>query len=456
MLNISDNPIPTADFQKYPVFQQCSQHKGQKLIYWLAAFLALFIIFLFLPWTQNVRAKGKMTTLSPDHRPQSIFSTISGRIERWYIREGDFVRKGDTVAFISEVKSEYFDPQLLARTQSQVDAKSSAAASYQEKADALSQQVAALNQARNFKLEQTKNKIKQLSAKIVADSMDYAASRVDNEIAIFQLQRTDTLYQKGIKSLTDVEEKRRKVQETQAKMIGYENKVLVAQNELIISQIDLNGIVSEYADKIAKSNSDRFSTVSDLYEAQGSVAKLQSQYANYDARAEFYHIVAPQDCYISKIYKQGLGEIIKENEELVAIMPADFKDIAVEMYIRPMDFPLIKKNQRVMFIFDGFPAFVFSGWENQSVGTFRGLISAVDNMASPNGMYRILISPDPNSKKWPEALRVGSAAEGIIMLNDVSIWYEIWRQLNGFPPDFYSEPTLENVKLKPAANSLKK
>jgi len=456
MLNISENKIPTADFQKYAVFQECDKNKGQKIIYWLTAFLFLFIIFLFLPWTQNVRAKGKLTTLSPDHRPQSIFATIGGRIERWYVREGDFVAKGDTVAFISEVKADYFDPLLLERTQSQVDAKSSAVTSYQEKANALSQQAAALNQARNFKLEQTKNKIKQLYAKIIADSMDFEASKVDYSIATYQFQRTDTLYQKGIKSLTDLEEKRRKVQETQAKMIGYENKLLVAKNELINSQIDLNGIVSEYADKIAKSNSDRFSTVSDLYEAQGSVAKLQSQYANYNARAGFYYIVAPQDCYVSKIYKQGLGEIVKENEELIAIMPADFKDIAVEMYIKPMDFPLIKKNQRVVFIFDGFPAFVFSGWENQSVGTFKGKISAVDNMASPNGMYRILISPDTTTKKWPEALRVGSAAEGIIMLNDVPIWYEVWRQLNGFPPDFYNEPTLENLKLKPAANSLKK
>jgi hypothetical protein len=32
---------------------------------------------------------------------------------------------------------------------------------------------------------------------------------------------------------------------------------------------------------------------------------------------------------------------------------------------------------------------------------------------------------------------VGSGASGIALLNDVPIWYELWRQLNGFPPDYY-------------------
>jgi membrane fusion protein, adhesin transport system len=456
MLNISNNPIPTDALNHYPLFQQCAAQKKHGIIYWLFAFFVLFVIILFLPWTQNVRAKGKLTTLSPDHRPQSICSTLSGRIEKWYVREGDFIQKGDTVAFISEVKSEYFDPQLVSRTGEQVAAKSSAALSYQDKANALTQQATALTESRELKISQTRNKIKQNQLKIISDSTDYIASQLDYNIAEFQYRRTDTLYQKGIKSLTDLEEKRRKQQETQAKMVGYQNKLLVTRNELINAQIELNAIVADYADKIAKSNSDRFTTISDLYEAEGAVAKLKSQYTNYGIRAGFYYIVAPQDCFISKIYKQGLGEIIKEGEELISIMPSDFKDIAVEMYIKPMDFPLIAKEQRVMFIFDGFPAFVFSGWENQSVGTFKGRITAVDNMASPNGLYRVLISPDSSYKKWPEALRVGSAAEGIIMLNDVSIWYEVWRQLNGFPPDFYDEPSLNSLKLKPAANSLKK
>lgn len=458
MLNISDNPISTKHFEGYASYQHCSQYTSRRMARWLIGFFLLFIFSMFLPWTQNVRAKGKLTTLSPDHRPQSIYSTISGRIEKWYIREGQLVKKGDTIAFLSEVKADYFDPQLLARTQQQVDAKKSSIVSYEGKAEALGSQISALNQARELKVSQAQNKIRQCQFKILSDSTDLEAIKIDNQIAEAQYRRTDTLYQKSIKSLSDLEEKRRKLQETQAKKISAENKLASTRAELLNALIDLNGIAADYADKIAKAESDRFSTLSSQFDAEGSAAKLESQYSSYDARAKFYYVLAPQDCYINKVLKKGLGEVVKENEELVSIMPADFGDIAVEMYIRPMDYPLIELQQRVRFIFDGWPAFVFSGWEGQSFGTFGGRITAIDNMASENGLYRILVSPNEADKTWPTALRVGSAAEGIIMLNDVPMWYELWRQLNGFPPDFYEEAKLEDdrLKLKAPANTLKK
>jgi multidrug efflux pump subunit AcrA (membrane-fusion protein) len=63
-----------------------------------------------------------VTTIKPNH-PQSIQSVISGRIEKWYVQEGDFV-KGDTILFISEIKEDYMDPNLVQNTKNQLDAKS--------------------------------------------------------------------------------------------------------------------------------------------------------------------------------------------------------------------------------------------------------------------------------------------------------------------------------------------
>lgn len=456
MLNISDNPIPSQQYTSYSTYRQVSQHTGRKLARWLLVFFILFIIILMLPWTQNVRSKGKLTTLDPANRPQSIYATIGGRIEQWYVREGDLVKRGDTIAHLTEVKVDYFDPQLIDRTQQQVDAKQAAVQSYDGKASALQQQVAALIQSRDFKISQTQNKIQQYRLKIASDSADWIAAKLDAEIAEYQYKRTDSLYKKGIKSLTDLEEKRRKMQETQAKRFGYENKVATSRAELTNAQIELNSIATDYADKIAKSTSDRYSTLSDKYDAESTVAKLQSQYNSYNVRAQYYYIVAPQDGYITKILKKGLGEIVKENEELLTIVP-DAKDLAVEMYIKPMDYPLLQKGQKVRFIFDGWPAFVFSGWEGMSFGTFGGVVTSIDNMTSDNGMYRIFVAPDTSAgKMWPPALRVGSAADGMIMLNDVPLWYELWRQLNGFPADFYDEASFEKVKLKAPANQFKK
>ena len=177
-----------------------------------------------------------------------------------------------------------------------------------------------------------------------------------------------------------------------------------------------------------------------MYTTEGEVTKLQNDFANYSVRSGFYYITAPQRAYITKAVRQGLGETVKEGEPLVTLMPARF-DLAVELYVRPMDMPLIRTGNKVRFMFDGWPSIVFSGWPNTSYGTFGGRVVAIDNFISPNGKYRLLVGPDTADTAWPEALRVGSGAIGFALLQDVPIWYELWRQLNGFPPDLYMDPS---------------
>ena len=120
----------------------------------------------------------------------------------------------------------------------------------------------------------------------------------------------------------------------------------------------------------------------------------------------------------------------------MSIVP-NISELAVEMYVRPIDLPLLEKGAPVRFIFDGWPSLVFSGWPNVSVGTYAGRVFAIDNVTSTNGKYRILVAPDPKEEEWPKELRMGSGAQAIALLKDVPIWYEFWRQLNGFPPEFY-------------------
>lgn len=121
---------------------------------------------------------------------------------------------------------------------------------------------------------------------------------------------------------------------------------------------------------------------------------------------------------------------------IVEIVPKNTQ-YAVELYIEPMDLPLISKGQKVRFIFDGFPAIVFSGWPNSSYGTFGGVITVIENGISENGKFRVLVSEDPTQKHWPKQLRFGGGANGIALLKDVSIGYELWRNINGFPPEYY-------------------
>ena len=438
MLNLSKNRIEgrvnIGSFRSFSMLKNYQSHKIFTNL--LIISFWLFVVILFLPWTQNIQSRGFLTTLHPDQRPQTINSIIAGRIENWRVREGSYVNKGDTILFLSEIKDEYFDPQLLSRTEEQIKSKEMAVNSYMEKVKSLDNQIDALFSTKKLKIEQALNYVLQAELKIQSDSMDYQAAQTNLQIAIQQLERMEQLYKDGLKSLTDLEARRLKVQEAQSKKISAENKLLSSRNELINAKVELSSIENQYRDKLSKAESEKFTALSNMYDAEAVVSKMQNQYMNYSLRTGFYYITAPQNGYITKTIRSGIGETVKEGEELVSIMPEKY-DLAVAMYIKAMDLPLVEIGQPVRFMFDGWPSVVFSGWPNVSYGTFGGKEVAIDNFISENGNYRILVAPDPDDVSWPTALRVGSGAQGIALLKDVPIWYELWRNLNGFPPDYY-------------------
>ena len=458
MLNISENSINSyISLSDYKSFGLLRKSKIRRLSLFL--FFGLFIgviVSMFLPWTQNIQAKGYVTTLLPEQRPQAIQSVISGRLENWFVREGDFVNQGDTIVHLSEIKSEYFDPDLIARTNEQVSAKKQSISSYDAKVKALENQYKALEQSLSLKMEQTRNKIIQDRNKINTDSIDLVAYKMNLEIAENQKSRTQQLFDKGLKSLSELQEKELKLQQTIAKVTVQENKLLNQKNKLANSIIELDAIENEYADKLSKSQSDQQSALSAKLETMAATSKLRNQLSNYNQRQQFYFITAPQSGYITKAVKKGIGEIVKEGTDIVTIMP-DVYDLAVEMYLQPQDLPLIRPGDEVRLRFDGWPAIVISGWPEASTGIFSGNIVAIDRFISENGYYRILISPNGEEKKWPKILRVGTGTNAFILLSNVPIWYEIWRQLNGFPADFYKkdESEKEKIKRKAPAKSIK-
>ena len=439
MLNISSNNKlnEKVDLTGYEAGKKVFHKRHYKQFNrFLATFSIIAVFMMFLPWTQNISGRGFLTTLTPDQRPQTIQSPIPGRIEKWYVREGDYVEKGDTILFISEVKSEYFDPNLVERTGKQIKAKSMSVTSYQEKVKALNQQIKALNQERGLKLEQARNKLMQSKLKVKSDSIDLEAAKTNITIAQRQYDRTEKLQEEGLKAVTDLEAKRLKLQETQAKLISQENKLLASKNNVINAQVEINRVQAEYTDKISKAQSDLYSAQSNQFDSEAQVTKLENQYTNYEMRNNMLYIKAPQNGYITKAIQSGIGETFKEGARLVGIMPSDY-DIAVETFVDPIDLPLIHLDEKVRIQFDGWPAIVFSGWPNVSYGTFGGKVVAIENFISPNGKYRVLLAPDEEEAPWPKDIRVGSGASTMALLEDVPIWFELWRQLNGFPPNYY-------------------
>lgn len=421
------------------------QHVKNRIQKWFFLLLAVCLSFLFLPWTQNIRATGTVTTLRQEQRPQQINTIIGGKVSKWYIKEGDYVKKGDTIVQLSEIKDDYLDPNLLKRTGEQIEAKKSSVQYYQSKISTTESQIEAVRNSLTAKLNQLQNKLKQAGMKIRSDSMDMLAAENDLRISTLQYNRQRSLYDSGLVSLTQLEQRNQSYQSSMAKKISAENKFLASRQEMNILQIEASALQQEYAEKVSKAEGERFGSLSMVATGQGEIAKLQNQYAGYSIRNGMYYVIAPQNGQIINAGKSGIGEIVKEGEMLVYIVP-DNVNYAVMLYMRPVDLPLISPGQKIRFLFDGFPAIVFSGWPDASYGTYAGIVSAVENDVSANGKFKVLIKEDSTYRKWPAQLKIGIGANGIALLKNVPVWYELWRNINSFPPDYYKPVQTEDKK----------
>jgi multidrug resistance efflux pump len=393
------------------------------------------VILLFMPWTQHIQITGEVNALRPDERPQTIQNTIAGKIDKWYVQEGDFVEAGDTILRLTEIKAEYFDPQLITRVKEQVDAKAKGIEAYEDKLKALDDQLHSLSALQKFGIQSVDNKVQQAQFQVISDSASWQRAQIEYETAKKRLERQEKLYEQGLISLTDLETRRLKLQETKAKAIELENKYGLSVNKYINALIEQDRIVSEYASKIAEVQSKRSSAGTELYEGLSDMAKMKNQLTNYEMRQAMYYVLAPRRGFLTKALEAGVGENIKESTPIMTIVPQRWVK-AVEAYVSPTDMPPVHRGNKMMLMFDGWPTTVFSGWPELSYGTFPGEVYAIDYSISKNGMYRILVV-ESEEKPWPKDLRIGSGSRGIALLNRVPIWYELWRQLNGFPPDFY-------------------
>ena len=434
------NPETHPDAQRFTAFARVrTPQAGRILARWAGGLGLLVLAAGFLPWTQNIRSTGELTTLRPQDRPQTVPSTIGGRIKTWRVQEGQLVRKGDTLAEIVEIKEKYFDPQLLVRTREQLEAKINGLRENAAKTRALGGQQDALRLGLAASLNKARNKVRQADLKVRSDRAELVAAQADFAIARRQLERQEFLYKQGLKSLTELEQRRLKFQESTAKLQAVENKLAASGQESLSARIELESLDADYADKLAKSESDRRSATGYQFSTEGEIAKMRNELANLSIRAGYYFITAPQTGYVVRALKQGEGEIVKEGEDLITLMPANPR-LAAELYVKPMDVPLLRVGRRVRLQFDGWPALVFTGWPGGSFGTFGGVVQVIDNIDS-QGQYRLLVTHEPGTEAWPAPLRVGSGVYGWALLDDVPIWYELWRQINGFPPNYVGDAT---------------
>ncbi len=437
MKNVLDN-IDEETGKKYSAYNSIYSvdiESRIKNIFWGLFFVLIFI--LFVPWTQNINTSGIVTTQFQEQRPQQINSIIPGKIIKWWVKEGDFVQKGDTIVELADTKDDYLDPRLIERTNDQLIAKKQKVEFYDNKITNIKGQIIAIEEGFKLKEAAIRNKIQQLERKILIDSAELAAANVDLQVGTNQYNRAGKMLNDGIISLVDYERRTQSFNKAKAGFQEKQQKFLNTKQDVLIARIDLNTLKQDVNDKLFKLKGDIANSNTEKSTVIAEVAKNENELSNYRIRGSQKWLLAPQTGQIIKAKKAGINEIVKEGEMIVEIVPNSFL-YAVELFVKPMDLALINKGQDVRLQFDGYPAIVFSGWPNSSYGTFAGKISAIETNRNENGQFRVLIIPDQKEKNWPSNLKIGTGAQGFALLNDVPIWYELWRQLNGFPPDFYT------------------
>lgn len=188
------------------------------------------------------------------------------------------------------------------------------------------------------------------------------------------------------------------------------------------------GLVSKMTYEKAKIDHQKL--LADEASAAASLAKSEVKFS----RQQMQLVVAPKDGTILKVLPGSGGVLVKEGDEIATFVP-DTNKRAVEVWIDGNDLPLIKPGRLVSLQFEGWPAVQISGWPSLAIGTFRGIVRSIDPSVSQTGKFRIIVTEE-NINDWPPSnfLRQGARVIGWVLLDKVSLGYELWRKFNGFPP----------------------
>lgn len=399
--------------------------------------LVLPTLFLLLPWQQNVTALGKVTAYSPSERVQTIDAPVSGVIYRWNVQEGKQVKEGDLLLEISDT-----DPNFKQRLEAQRDNLQSKLGAKQDELRAYELQKQNLTAARDAKISAAQYKLDVANQKIRSSQEAVNAAQATLDAASLQVTRLQRLFADGLVSKRDLE---------------------VAERDHIIASRSLNSAQAQWQSAKAEASSAAAdikqigsdtqayldSTTAVINKIKGEMADSENSLHNSEislARQNMQKVMAPRDGTIFRLPVNSESQIIKQGDPLLVIVPHTSQR-AVELWVDGRDAPLITRHSVVRLEFEGWPAIQVPGWAQVGVGTFEGEIAFVDPTDNGSGHFRIMVVHKAGTPEWPSPrfLRQGISAKGWVLLEKVTIGYELWRLLNGFPPRIPPEPTPLNT-----------
>ncbi|MAT69347.1 MAG: transporter [Planctomycetaceae bacterium] len=394
----------------------------------LVVMMLLAIVAMALaPWQQSIRGTGQVVAYAPLERQQTAQATIDGIVYEWGegIREGVKVVKGQPIVELRD-----FDPSALERWSLQREAAAQKLKFAEDAAIAYQEKLTAVEAAQVLAISAAEQEVEMARQKINAEEQGRQAAVAAEEQARTYLDRQREMLAAQLASPQDIEIAERKYKEQQAKLRQADAYLASAKNALAAKQAQLEqkrreatGYVEAARAEYQKASAEAALARKDLAEVESKLAKQQRQV-----------ITAPRDGTIVRLLVNQGGEIVKKGDPLFMLVP-ESADRVVELYISGNDVPLVSEGRDVRLQFEGWPAVQFAGWPSVAVGTFGGKVVNIDATDNGQGKFRVLVRPDDGAD-WPDDryLRQGVRANGWILLNQVKLGYELWRQMNGFPP----------------------
>lgn len=409
---------------------------GRKLAMALfAVLLVLPAVMLFVPWQQNVPGAGRVVAFDPKERIRTIPAPVAGRLVELFVRDGSRVKKGDLL-----VRMEDQDPDFLARLEQQYELDQSAADSARDRLLALDDQLIQLEEELNASIEKADREIDVAIEKVREATNEREAADAARYQKELDYERKRRGYEQKVISQLEFQEAERQFREAESKLGASKAKEEGARADEAAKVAGRRQVAAGFEAKIAEAKAKRADASIKWQEAQSKLQDAQVKIV----RQRTQEVLAPMDGTILSVNGASSSDLISKGAPLIEFMP-DTEQLAVEMWMRGIDAPLITPGRQARLVFEGWPAVQFAGWPSVAVGTFGGVVQVVDAQAAADGRVRVLVLPDPDDERWPSErfLRQGVRTTGWIQLETVSAGYEIWRQLNAFPPTIRTGPPAE-------------
>ncbi len=396
----------------------------------LVLLFAVVIALAFVPWQQNIRGSGRLVAFQPYDRMQTVAAPVMGRVRKIWVVEGARVREGDPILELVDN-----DPDIIERLKQQQAALQAGLSASQAKVAVYDEQVRALAQSRDMAISAAKQMVEVALAKVKSAEHGLDAARAAAQQARLNYARQKDLFSEGLASRSEFEVAERLDKVSRAQVQQAQQALEGARNEVEAKRADVGRVDTEAKAKIDSARAQREAANVEVANKNEDVSQLDVRINQQSTQL----IRAPRDGIVFRLSVSPGAELVKAGDPIAILVP-ETEDRAVELWVDGNDVPLIHEGRAVRIQFEGWPAVQFAGWPSVAVGTFGGRVRLVDSSDDGAGKFRIVVLPDPNDEPWPESdfLRQGARANGFVLLDQVRLGYELWRQANGFPPSVQS------------------